>query len=83
MAVTLYAKPHCPQCRATRRQFDKLGVDYHVVDLTQDAGALQHFVAAGYRQAPIVVAGAETWSGFRPDRIKRIAAAKAASLVTA
>ena len=73
MSVTVYAKPHCVQCRATKRQFDKLGVEYDVVDLTQDDEALQRFVDAGYRQAPIVVADGETWSGFRPDNIQRVA----------
>ena len=28
----------------------------------------------GYQQAPVVVAGEDHWSGFRPDRIKAIAA---------
>jgi glutaredoxin-like protein NrdH len=27
-------------------------------------------MALGYLQAPVVVAGNEHWSGFRPDRIK-------------
>jgi len=29
----------------------------------------------GYQQAPVVVAGEDHWSGFRPDRIKAVAAA--------
>ena len=32
-------------------------------------------MALGYLQAPVVVAGNEHWSGFRPDRIKALAAA--------
>ena len=30
-------------------------------------------MALGYLQAPVVVAGGEHWSGFRPDRIKALA----------
>ena len=29
-------------------------------------------MALGYLQAPVVVAGNEHWSGFRPDRIKAL-----------
>jgi glutaredoxin-like protein NrdH len=29
-------------------------------------------MALGYLQAPVVVAGTEHWSGFRPDRIRAI-----------
>jgi glutaredoxin-like protein NrdH len=34
-------------------------------------------MALGYLQAPVVVAGNEHWSGFRPDRIKALGAAVA------
>ncbi|MCH4160939.1 glutaredoxin family protein [Bifidobacterium sp.] len=73
MSITVFAKPHCPQCDATKRQFNKLGVEYDIVDLTQDAAALEEFRAAGYRQAPVVVAGEDTWTGFRPDMINKVA----------
>ena len=36
-------------------------------------------MALGYLQAPVVVAGSEHWSGFRPDRIKALAGAVAAT----
>lgn len=69
MTVTLYAKPGCPQCEATRRQLEKDGIDYHKVDITTDAAAYEMCRALGYAAAPVVVAGDQHWSGFRPDRI--------------
>ena len=36
-------------------------------------------MALGYLQAPVVVAGNEHWSGFRPDRIKALAGSPADS----
>ena len=36
-------------------------------------------MALGHLQAPVVVAGGEHWSGFRPDRIKALAGVAAAS----
>ncbi len=31
-------------------------------------------LAMGYRQAPVVIAGEQHWTGFRPDMIGRLAA---------
>lgn len=72
--VTVYTKPACVQCNATSRALDKQGVIYRKVDLTQDAGARDYVMALGYLHAPIVVAGTQHWSGFRPDRIKALCA---------
>ena len=74
MTVTLYSKPRCVQCEATRRALDKNGVPYDVVDLTQDAAALAMVRELGHLQAPVVVAGDQHWSGFRPDRVADLAA---------
>ncbi|UYG18321.1 glutaredoxin-like protein NrdH (plasmid) [Brachybacterium huguangmaarense] len=75
MTITLYAKPLCVQCDATKRALNKIGVAYRVIDVTQDPEALATVKALGYLQAPVVVAGTEHWSGFRPDRIKALATA--------
>ncbi|OQV64432.1 glutaredoxin [Serratia nematodiphila DZ0503SBS1] len=36
MSIIIYSKPDCVQCNATYRAFDKQGIDYQVIDLTQD-----------------------------------------------
>lgn len=77
MTVTVYSKPACVQCTATYRALDQLGIDYDVVDLTADDAALQTVRELGYLQAPVVVAGAEHWSGFQPGRITQLQAAAA------
>lgn len=69
MTVTLYAKPGCPQCEATRRQLEKDGIGYRKIDITQDPAAYEACTALGYSSAPVVVFGDQHWSGFRPDRI--------------
>ena len=77
MSITVYSKSHCPQCDATYCALDKQGVSYEKIDVTQDAESLAFIRGLGYRQAPVVVAGEDHWSGFRPDRIKAVAAAAA------
>lgn len=78
MTVTVYTKPACVQCSATYKALDKQGVEYNVVDITEAPEARDYVLALGYMQAPVVVAGDDHWSGFRPDRIKALAKAIAA-----
>ena len=72
MTITVYSKPACVQCNATYRALDKAGLDYTIVDISLDEGARDEVMAMGYLQAPVVIAGDEHWSGFRPDRIAAI-----------
>src|SRR5699024_8708445 len=74
--ITVYAKPMCVQCDATKRALNKAGVAYDVVDITEDAEAHAKVTALGYVQAPVVIAPTGHWSGFRPDRIKELHAAR-------
>ncbi|WP_435300512.1 glutaredoxin-like protein NrdH [Timonella sp. A28] len=74
MSVTVYSKPQCVQCDATYRALDKKGIEYTVIDITQDPAALEMVRELGHLQAPVVVAGDNHWSGFRPDQISKLAA---------
>ena len=78
MSITVYSTPSCVQCKATYRALDRKGLAYEVVDVTADAQALETVRSLGYVQAPVVIAGDEHWSGFRPDRIDALAARAAA-----
>lgn len=80
MTVTVYSKPACVQCNATYRALDKKGIAYETVDMSQDAEALERVRSLGYMQAPVVISGAEHWSGFRPDKIEELATAAAVSV---
>lgn len=70
--ITVYSKPACVQCTATTRALDAKGIDYNIIDLTEDADAMEMVMSLGYRQAPVVVAGEAHWAGFRPDMIGRL-----------
>ena len=75
ISITVYTKPACVQCSATYKALDKQGLAYEKVDITLDAEARDYVMALGYLQAPVVVAGNDHWSGFRPDRIRALAGA--------
>src|SRR5699024_7671404 len=73
MSITVYTKPDCVQCDATKRALNKSGIAYDLVDLTEDRVALESIKALGYAQAPVVVTSEDRWSGFRPDKLKELA----------
>ena len=73
MSITVYSKPACVQCTATTRALEARGLDYQVIDLTEDDDAMTQVSELGYRQVPVVIAGEEHWAGFRPDLIGRLA----------
>ena len=74
MTITVYTKPQCVQCGATIKALDKAGLPYALVDITADAAARDYVMALGHLQAPVVVTDTDHWAGFRPDRIKSLAA---------
>lgn len=74
MSVTVYTKPGCVQCNATVRKLDELHIPYELVDLTTDGAALAYVRdELGHSQAPVVVANADHWRGYRPDRLAALA----------
>lgn len=76
--ITVYTKPACPQCVATKKQLEKLGVEFETIDMSTDDEARAAVQALGYMAAPVVVVGDDHWTGFRPDRLKAAAALVAA-----
>ncbi len=72
MSVTVYTKPRCVQCDATKRALDKKGIAYETINLVEDMGAMDYVKSLGYQQAPVVVTDGEHWAGFRPDKIAMI-----------
>ncbi|MFT0848218.1 glutaredoxin-like protein NrdH [Actinomycetaceae bacterium L2_0104] len=76
-SVTVYTKPDCVQCSATKRTLNKYKIPFSEIDLSANADALDRLKAAGWMRAPIVeTADGEMWSGFRPDRIRELASPK-------
>lgn len=74
MTITVYTKPSCVQCTATYRALDNKGIQFEILDLSVDEGALEQVKALGYLQAPVVVTDDDHWSGFRPDKIDELGA---------
>lgn len=72
--VTLFTKPGCVQCDMTAKVLSQNGTDYNKVDVTEDQEAFNKVQGMGYRGLPVVLAGSDHWSGFRPDKLKALVA---------
>lgn len=67
--ITVYTKPSCVQCDATKRHLKKLNLEFETVDITQDEEAYNKIVGMGFQAAPVVIADDKSWSGYQPDKI--------------
>jgi glutaredoxin-like protein NrdH len=72
MQITLWTLPACIQCHQTKREFDKLGIEYQVRELHQNPGATKRFSELGFLEAPIVETDTRRWSGFRIEKIRSL-----------
>jgi glutaredoxin-like protein NrdH len=72
--ITVYTKPSCVQCDATKRMMDKLKISYSAVDVTVDTEAFEMIVAKGFKSVPVVITNDDAWAGFNPDKISELAA---------
>lgn len=71
--VDLYSKANCVQCVFQKKKLDLLGIEYREHRIDQDPEALATVKAAGFLQAPVVLAGAFAWSGFNPTQTDALA----------
>lgn len=68
----VYSKPNCQKCTLTKKQFEKQGVSYEVIDITEDHDARDYVLSLGHLEAPVVVVGDQSWSGYRPEKIQAL-----------
>jgi glutaredoxin-like protein NrdH len=73
MEVTIYSKPRCPMCDATKTYFERAGVRFVEIDVTQNDIAMDYVISLGFTSAPVVQAGDLVWAGLRPDMIAQVA----------
>lgn len=70
--VTLYSKPRCPKCMATKRDLDKMEISYTYIDVSKDFDAFVFLKAQGVLSMPYVMTENDSWTGYKPERIKAL-----------
>lgn len=73
MTVTVYSKPACVQCTATKRDLENRGIEFNEIDITQDDAAREMVLGLGYLAAPVVVTDTDNWGNYRSDKIAALA----------
>lgn len=70
--ITIYTRPGCGPCEATKRELERQGITFREIALeTISDEQRQAFLDAGFAQAPVVIApSGDAWSGFRRDKIR-------------
>lgn len=78
-SVTVYTRPACYPCDATKNQLTKFAIPFTEVPIADAPEIAATAREAGWSSAPIVFAdtdhtGPLMWGGYRPDRIARLVA---------
>lgn len=71
--VKVYTNPNCTQCEQTKRFLDKVGIEYETISFVDDQESLKRFVEMGFKAAPIVETDSDVWSGFKIDKLNKLA----------
>jgi glutaredoxin-like protein NrdH len=76
MKITVYSKPGCYECKATKRELDKLELPYSEIDVTSDHQAAQRLREMTSLKLPRVEVESphyrDSWTGHRPSRIEAL-----------
>lgn len=79
MIITIYTRNDCVQCHATKCAIESRGLAFELVNLDNHPEVIDDLRAQGFRQLPVVITDAFSWSGFRPDMINRLRPAQQAT----
>ena len=70
--ITVYTEPACVHAMPAFPALDTAKAAYTAVSTSRKLCLMRHPDSGEYLQAPVVFAGAQHWSGFRPDRVKAL-----------
>ena len=84
MGVTIYSQAGCGKCKNTERQFDKKGIAYTEIYLTdhpQEEELREQLRVEGFDAMPVVKTDLiGNWCDMRPDKIMELDAANKAAI---
>ena len=82
--IKLYTQPNCQPCKATKRWWDKRGIKYQEIDVTESPADAAAIRALGFKESPVVIVSTGDpemdlmWSGFDPNNLTKYTTTKAA-----
>ncbi len=72
MSVIVYSNPNCTQCEQTKRFLTVKGIEFESKMISDSPEVMPLIEEKGYRSAPVVVVGEDSWSGFRLDKLNTL-----------
>ena len=64
--ITIYTKSGCPYCKAAKEDFDKQGVCYDEVNVTDKPEKIDELVKlSGVRKVPVIVENGKVTVGYK------------------
>lgn len=72
MSVIVYSNPNCTACEQTKRFLTVKGIEFESKMIQDSPEVFDLIEEKGYSAAPVVVAGEESWSGFRLDKLNTL-----------
>jgi glutaredoxin-like protein NrdH len=72
MKITVYSNPNCVQCENTKRFLTYRNIEFESKMISDSPEIYALIEEKGYKSAPIVVAGDDSWSGFRLEKLHEL-----------
>lgn len=72
MSVVVYSNPNCTACEQTKRFLTVKGIEFESRMIQDSPEVFALIDENGYTSAPVVVAGTDSWSGFRLDKLNTL-----------
>jgi glutaredoxin-like protein NrdH len=72
MSVIVYSNPNCTACEQTKRFLTVKGIDFEAKMIQDSPEVFALIEEKGYASAPVVVAGTDSWAGFRLDKLNTL-----------
>jgi glutaredoxin-like protein NrdH len=70
--VIVYSNPNCTQCEQTKRFLTLKEIPFEAKIISESPEVFSLIEEKGYKSAPVVVAGEDSWSGFRLDKLNSL-----------
>lgn len=69
--IVVYTQEHCASCKHLEKFLEEEGFSFTLLDIGEDANALQEIASRGYMSTPIIRVG-DTWiAGFNKKKLKQ------------
>jgi glutaredoxin-like protein NrdH len=70
--VIVYSNPNCQACEQTKRFLTLKEIPFEAKMIQDSPEVFSLIEEKGYASAPVVVAGEDSWSGFRLDKLNSL-----------